>query len=282
MQMKSDGLNTLETRVKTHRPVHLGREVCWRQTGDGPPLVLLHGGHGSWLHWVRNVEALATSFTVWAPDMPGYGDSDTPPLPDGASLVEMTLATLNQLVGDKTPICIVGFSFGALVAAHLAAQRQAVVGLALLGAAGHGGQRRPTGKLRAWRGAVDSGDARALAELMRHNLGVHMLHDPAHIDDVAVGLHTRACLQTRFHSKTISRSNGLMDLLDQCNTPLLLVWGEHDVTAQPEVVARSLSENRPNCVTHVIPDAGHWAQYEQAEVVNRLLIDWLDTVRPAR
>ncbi|MBY4596358.1 alpha/beta fold hydrolase [bacterium BD-1] len=51
--------------------------VAWRAWGSGPPLVLLHGSHGSWRHWVRNIEALAAQRTVCAPDMPGYGDSDT-------------------------------------------------------------------------------------------------------------------------------------------------------------------------------------------------------------
>ena len=43
--------------------------------GSGPDLVLFHGGMGSWKHWVRNVEPLATRFTVHALDHPSYGDS---------------------------------------------------------------------------------------------------------------------------------------------------------------------------------------------------------------
>jgi pimeloyl-ACP methyl ester carboxylesterase len=31
--------------------------VVWRSWGSGPPLLLLHGLHGSWMHWVRNVAA---------------------------------------------------------------------------------------------------------------------------------------------------------------------------------------------------------------------------------
>ena len=31
----------------------------WREWGRGETLVLLHGGFGSWLHWVRNIEALS-------------------------------------------------------------------------------------------------------------------------------------------------------------------------------------------------------------------------------
>ena len=49
-------------------------QVVWHRWGRGAPVVLLHGGAGSWRHWVRNVDALlAAGRTVWAPDLPGLG-----------------------------------------------------------------------------------------------------------------------------------------------------------------------------------------------------------------
>ena len=258
--------------AKLHKPEHQGRHVCWHEfasnEGDGPPLVLLHGGHGNWQHWARNIEALATRFTVWVPDMPGYGESDTPPEPTLASLVNLLQATLDQLLGAATPIRLAGFSFGGLVAATLAAQRPHIERMALLGPGGHGGPRRPAGALVSWRAAKESGDAEALAQVMRHNLGVHMLHEPQSIDAEAVRIHTAACLSTRFYSKGISHAGGLAAALARYNGPLLLAWGEHDVTAVPEVTARTFSEGRVDCETHIVPGAGHWVQFEGAGVVN--------------
>src|SRR5439155_143978 len=45
------------------------------RSGSGPDLVLFHGGMGSWKHWIRNIEPLATRFTVHALDHPAYGAS---------------------------------------------------------------------------------------------------------------------------------------------------------------------------------------------------------------
>ena len=93
-----------------------GTEVCWRRFGTGPVLVLLHGGHGSWLHWVRNIEVLAGRFTVWVPDMPGYGDSGAVPPPgDLAAVLRAMVASLDALIGSATPIRLAGFAFGGLV-----------------------------------------------------------------------------------------------------------------------------------------------------------------------
>src|SRR5688500_7346054 len=57
-------------------------ELVWHVWGDDAddPLVLLHGGSGSWTHWIRNVEALAAAGRrVLAADLPGCGDSAVHP-----------------------------------------------------------------------------------------------------------------------------------------------------------------------------------------------------------
>jgi formiminoglutamase len=50
--------------------------MVWRRWGRGSPLVLLHGGTGSWRHWAGNIAALAEHYQVYAADAPGLGDSD--------------------------------------------------------------------------------------------------------------------------------------------------------------------------------------------------------------
>ncbi len=269
----------LESSAQRHDVTFDGGHVTWRRFGDGPALVLLHGGHGSWLHWARNIRAWCASRAVWVPDLPGYGDSSLPAEPSLASLVHATTSTLDALVGRTAPIALLGFSFGGLVAAHVAARRAGVEQLALLGPAGHGSARRPRGELRAWRGAADRHDDTALAEVMRHNLAMHMLHGAEALDALALRIHTRACLQTRFHSKTISRAGGLVQALDSQRGPLLLAWGEHDVTVVPEAVAASLGQGRARCLTRRVPGAGHWVQYEAADAINRLVLTWLDETR---
>lgn len=247
--------------------------MTWRHFGEEPPLVLLHGGHGSWWHWARNIESLAERYTVWLPDLPGYGDSD---LPAGASLddvVGATIQSLDHLIGAGTPVRLAGFSFGGLVVARLAECRGGVSQPALFGPAGHGGPRRPRGELRAWRGLEPQSDD--WNAVMRHNLLMHMLQEPAAVDELALRIHGEACLATRFHSKTISRSGGLAASLDRYAGPLLLAWGEHDVTLVPGIAAKSLGEARHNCRTHAFPGAGHWAQYEAAPAVNELFASWL-------
>ena len=270
-----DPIAGLESQAQRREAHFAGRRVVWRRFGAGTPVVLLHGGHGSWLHWSRNIAALATHQTVWLPDMPGYGESDDPPQPTLDSIVAATSATLDALVGAGTPVALVGFSFGALVATHLAVWRGSISRLALLGPAGHGGARRPRGDLRPWRRAHERRDLAGLREVMRHNLLMHMLRDDASADDLALRIHTDACLRARFRSKPISRSGGLVSCLANYPGPTLLVWGEHDVTAEPTQAALALSQGRADRRSSIVADAGHWVQFERADAINALLLEWL-------
>jgi alpha-beta hydrolase superfamily lysophospholipase len=55
--------------------------MIWHAWGpdNAPTFVLLHGGSGSWTHWIRNIEPLvAEGYRVLAVDLPGFGDSEAP------------------------------------------------------------------------------------------------------------------------------------------------------------------------------------------------------------
>ena len=271
----------IEALASRHEVVHEGVRVVWRRFGDHserPPLVLLHGGHGSWMHWLRNIEALSARHTLWLPDMPGYLDSDTPraPRPD-EGLLDPTLealgGTLDTLIGAGTVIDLGGFSFGGLVGARFAVRRGHVRKLALMGSGGHGTLRRMAVDMINWRAAPDR---EAEIAALRHNLAALMLHDPAAIDDVAFQIHDIACHGTRFRSKNVSTGGGLQVALDALSgTRQLLVWGEFDVTANPRPLVATLLDGHPGRQGRVIDAAGHWVQYERADETNEVLLRFL-------
>ena len=68
------------TARKVRTPCGDGSMV-WRVWGKGEPLVLFHGGSGSWTHWIRNISELSKHYELWLADIPGLGDSAMPPKP---------------------------------------------------------------------------------------------------------------------------------------------------------------------------------------------------------
>lgn len=262
-----------------HHDVHYqGCTVRWRQWGEGAPLVLLHGGHGSWLHWIRNIESLSGRHSVWIPDLPGFGDSQDlagdPHDPQRQSkLLDTLQGTLDDLLGSESFIDLAGFSFGGLVAGQLAAQRGSVKRLALLGPVGHGGTRRQTRKLIDWR--VE--DRSAMLSALQHNLQSFMLYEPQRVDSLALLAHETASRSTRYRSKALSRSTDLVRALEILKQPILMLWGEHDVTAFPAEAAQLLAQEREDREWCIVPGAGHWVQYQRHHEINQLLERWFES-----
>ena len=60
-----------------HSPCGGGR-LTWQQWSEpeaGPPLLLMHGGFGSWTHWLANIDVLRQQRELWTLDLPGLGAS---------------------------------------------------------------------------------------------------------------------------------------------------------------------------------------------------------------
>ena len=63
--------------------------------------------------------------------------------------------------------------------------------------------------------------------------------------------------------------------LEETGIPLLLIWGEEDQTISWEHV-EVLGQLMPKMLVEIVPEAGHLPHYEQSEVVNPLIITFLD------
>jgi 2-hydroxy-6-oxonona-2,4-dienedioate hydrolase len=248
--------------------------MVWHVWGDGPPLALLHGGYGSWTHWVRNVLTLSRTFTVAAPDLPGLGESATPPEPHTAErLANIVVEGLELVFPEFTGLHIAGFSFGGVLGGHVAAQLgDRVRTFTIVGSNGLGLVRQPTELRRLPEGASEP-EALAVA---RHNLAALMIADPAKIDELAVYIQAQNAPRGRVKSRRFSRADTLARALPLIKARIDGIWGERDATAYPHVDdrARALRNVQPDARFEVIPGAGHWVQYEAADKFNPLLADF--------
>ena len=260
-------------------PCGAGR-MTWRVWGAGPPLVLLHGATGSWTHWILNVEALAARFQVLAPDMPGYGDSDSPPEPHTADgLAAIVSAGLDVVVSPPATLALAGFSFGGIITGLVAArQGTRVRTLVLVGPNGMALRRAPLPSLRRLRPGMAPGEVR---DIHRENLRRLMLADPARADDLAVHVQLENVRQARFRSAGIPESDALLRALPAVTARLAGIWGEHDAFAVPylEDRRRTFARFQPGVDFRVIEGAGHWVIYEAADRVNAALLGMLGAGR---
>jgi pimeloyl-ACP methyl ester carboxylesterase len=264
----------IEARAARHETPCGDGVMVWRAWGRGPPLVMLHGGGGSWAHWIRNIDHLAAVRTIWAPDLPGFGDSASPPRTDDNDVfAEILAAGLRQVVGEHLPVDVVGFSFGGVTGAYLAAFAPELVRRLVL--VDTGGLDTPMGEIIMQRVRGLEGEARRAA--LRANLLGLMIHDPRAVDDLAIFIQGRDPPRGRVNPGPLVLPHRLKEVLPRVRAQVDAIWGEYDLPhPDPAVQAAALRAAHPDLEMRVVPAAGHWAMYEGATAFNAALQSLLD------
>lgn len=272
-----------------------GQSIAYTVNGDGPPLVLIHGFGASIGHWRQNIPVWAQSgYRVYALDLLGFGESAKPPFDYSIELWRDLLADFwQEFIGE--PTVFVGNSIGALLALVMAAQhREASQGAVLLNCAG-GLNHRPEElafPLRLVMGTF----AKLVASKSLGSLMFNQVRQPRRIrntlyqvygnreavtDELVQLLYEPSCdagAQQVFAS-ILSAPPGPKpsELLDSVRCPVLVLWGEDDpwTPVKGAEIYRQWGERHP-VEFHSIPETGHCPHDERPEVVNPLVLDWLN------
>jgi pimeloyl-ACP methyl ester carboxylesterase len=248
--------------------------MVWHIWGNGPPLVLLHGGNGSWRHWIRTIPHFARHYRVVAGDLPGLGESAQGPQPDTQEGIARIVADgLDRVIGRDARYHIAGFSFGGMISGIVAAMHGTRVRSLTVNGPGGLGSHRRTFELVSVRDQV--GEERVARH--RINLQRLMIHDPAKIDALALELQEWHSARNRLRTPLLSRSMALAEALARVRTRVGAIYGEFDAPANPNVQERGalLRSIVPDINFRVIAGAGHWTAYEAPEEFNANLAEML-------
>jgi pimeloyl-ACP methyl ester carboxylesterase len=236
----------------------------------GRPLVLLHGGSGSWNHWVLNVLPLSEKRAVWALDTPGLGDSELPAGVVDADDLALPVEQGLQGLFKQAPIDLVGFSFGGLIAGFLAAhQPMRIKRLVLVGVPGLG----LSNNIPNMRGFRDNMTPEEREAVHKNNLLAIMLHNEDLVSPDMLVMQARNVERDRLRRRRIARSDALLALQSQWQCQVHGIWGEHDALYEGKMpeLRQALGQCDLRSFT-LIKDAGHWVPYEQADAFNQQLL----------
>ena len=273
-----------------------GHEVYFAEAGDGPPLVLLHGGGpgaSGLSNYSRNVDDLARDHHVIVPDLLGYGrSSKTTNSADPFGHLAMGVRGVLDALGLESAT-LVGNSYGGAAALRLALETpQRAHRLVLMGPGGIGTTRQPpTAGLKRllsyYTGAGPSRDK--LATFIRR----YLVHDGQAVPDDVIDQRFAASIDPEvLANPPLRRPSGPQALrtlwrmdftrdkrLQSLDIPTLVLWGAQDKVNRPEGGMR-LAVVMPDCELLVIPRTGHWVQWERAELFNRLVRAFVAAGRP--
>lgn len=109
--------------------------IAYTDEGTGPALLAIHGLPGSHRDYRWLAAALAGRLRLVRIDQPGFGDSEVPrPPTDWHALADIVADFAARVIAG--PYAVLGHSFGAPLATHVAANDRSVKGLALLAPVG--------------------------------------------------------------------------------------------------------------------------------------------------
>jgi pimeloyl-ACP methyl ester carboxylesterase len=107
-----------DKNIPSHWITVRGMDIHYKCTGDGFPVILIHGGGNDWHEWYRNIPCLSEHFRVYAPDLPGYGLSQFPDFPVSPSWFAGILSGFMEALGIDNAH-VIGHSMGGLASLHL-------------------------------------------------------------------------------------------------------------------------------------------------------------------
>jgi pimeloyl-ACP methyl ester carboxylesterase len=262
------------------RTVIDGVETHFAKVGKGPVLVLVHGLTNNWYGWGPTIDYLKDDFTLYIPDLPGYGHS--------GDIEEYSIEILAQFVCSfiralPERVCaVVGISMGSSITAEvgriMGEELDAIVEISPLIKKG--------GKTKSLVGGFTSVSSlmsktytttRFLkwivgTRIMSHAISkyVNMYeYRPELVNEY--GFIGKRLMRPIVYPK-MSMSVSAYDLLKTMQNyryPALMLYGRNDKVTKAVYAHELIAKNRPNITVREIDKAGHWVQVERAEEVAR-------------
>ncbi|WP_277542286.1 alpha/beta fold hydrolase [Haloarcula laminariae] len=254
-------------------------DIHYRTGGSGPPLVFLHGIglDAASVSWRHALPALAGDRTVYAPDLPGHGESDKP---DRAYTTPYYLAAVKAFLDaiDVDEPAIAGLSMGGALALGHALDGGSVERLVLVNSYGLGGDaywrtaasglfQTPLLGNMVWQGVSTSKPA------IRTGLRSMGATEPPGelVDDVDSVVDRRTVRAMRRWQRSEFLTSGFRtnyaDRLGELTAPTLLIHGDEDPLFPPSWSRRAASK-LPNSRLELVENCGHCPPRERPEWFN--------------
>ncbi|MBX9824968.1 MAG: alpha/beta fold hydrolase [Xanthobacteraceae bacterium] len=246
----------------------------YHDLGEGDAVLLIHGsgpGVTAWANWRLTLPALSKRGRVIAPDMVGFGYTESPAgvRYDHATWVGQVIALLDQLAVRR--VSLLGNSFGGAVALALAkAHPDRVNKILLMGPVGIAFPIT-AGLEKVWGYQPSAAAMKKLLEVFVHDQ--RMATDD--LAEMRYRASIRADVQERFASlfpaprqRWVEALAQTPDSLRQISHETLVVHGRDDKVI-PIAASEKLVSLLPNAILTPFDRCGHWVQIEHAELFNK-------------
>jgi pimeloyl-ACP methyl ester carboxylesterase len=251
-------------------------------TGQGPPVLLLHGFPDTHLVWRKQVGVLAAAgYRVLAPDLRGYGRTDAPGGVYDYTLEKLrgdVLGLLDALKIDK--VSLVGHDWGGLIGWQLAALAPQRIERLVALSTGHPSAIARAGLIQHLRmtyvlGFIVPGIAEQMLRagdwfMMRQFTG-----EPGQAEHWKRDLSPPGRLTAALNYYRANVGLALPKAYPRVRMPVMGIWSDGDPALGEKQMRDSARYVDAAFRFERIHDADHWLQLTAHDQINRLLLDFL-------
>ncbi|MCC8402552.1 alpha/beta fold hydrolase [Paraburkholderia sp. MMS20-SJTN17] len=262
-----------------------GIKLHYDDVGEGPALILIHGsgpGASGRANFIRNIEALSKDFRVIVPDLPGFGQSDMKPAgtPIPGWWADKIVELLDHL--DIAKAHFVGNSLGGAITLKIAMESPSRVDRMILMGPGGGTPVTsvfPTEGIKTLVSFYD-GPGPSLERLKAFIN--QFVYDPSQITEELLAERLKAAMDPRVIAQPPMRLGPGVAFEELWRDPrmaklpheTLIIWGRED-RVMPLDTGFVLMKQIPRARLLVMPQCGHWAQWEHADEFNKTVLGFL-------
>ena len=264
-----------------------GIEIHYRETGEGFPVVFVHGYTGNSRNWALTVPALREQFRTISVDLRGHGLSEKPASEYDYALEVMASDVYELLKALDVAECVlVGHSMGGMVSQLLVLEHPEVVrALVLVDTAAEVPEGLLYDERRKQRERlVEIAQDQGMEAVFEEQLRVTPVHPALKENPRYIDIWREQFLMTSREAyiagaQGMATRRSLLQELGAITVPTLVICGEHDEPfLEP---SRQMHEAIPGSELVIIPGAGHGPQMETPGEFNRVLAEFLSRVREA-
>lgn len=254
--------------------------TAYAMTGEGPPVVLVHGLGVNRQMWRWQLDALSRRFAVVSYDLLGHGDSGDPPIP--CRLGDFSDQLVELLDGLGLGRCaLIGFSLGGMIVRDFAlAHPERVSALAILNSAhARTPEQREAIMIRVRQAAADGPAATIEVALERwFSEGFRARHPeiPKLVRDWVTANDPK--IYPAIYRLLAEGDAELAGPVGAIRCPTLVLTGGDDYGNSPEM-ARQMAALIPGARAEVFPGLRHMGLVEAPDVFNEALISFLEETR---
>jgi triacylglycerol lipase len=251
-----------------------GQTVAYLKAGHGPALVIIHGLGGHKEDFKQVVQMLSAHYTVYAPDMLGFGGSSRTAPSVGPNAQAASVKALLDHEGIKTAY-IAGNSAGGWAAATFAQNYpDRVIKLALIDVAGLKVTMSGPPPVNFAPDTVDE-----MHKLLSVTIAAPFAQTPEFAAQALAGFKASgeaaslAKLFTDFAAPT-NTDKVLDDILPNVKAPTVVIWGAKDGLFPVALADMVVGQLPAGARKVIIPDASHFSQIDNPKALSTALADF--------